>query len=260
MTGAFDNMKKITFITVLLFGTLVLAGCQHSQTKVTLAASKNLWNSLPLIAIDKDFFTEEGLDVTVNYLEAGRFCMDAVLSKSADFGDVVDVNVGYLGYSANKNITLIGEISGTLASEIVARKSRGINTPNDLKGKSLAYSPGTTSDVFARRFLEKYGIPETSLTLSKIQPKGMVAAMIAKDGPDASSTWEPFVSAMSKGLGDDMITFEAPEIYTAREYVAVRTDWGKGHMQEVLAFLKALKNANDYALNHRDDAQQIVAK
>jgi len=251
---------KRTLTLCLLAVIFVFAGCKDEKKKATLAASKNLWNSVALIAIDKGYFEEEGIDLTVHYMDAGRFCMDAVLSKSADFGNVVDVNVGFLAYSQNKNVLLINEISGCLASEIVARKSRGISKPNDLKGKSLAFSPGTTSDVFARRFLIKHGISEDSIKLVKIQPKGMVAGMIAADGPDASSTWQPFVGSMRKGLGDDIVTFSAPEIYTAREFTAVRTDWAKENEELVVSYLKAIKKANDYATKNKIEAQKIVAK
>ena len=147
-----------------------------------------------------------------------------------------------------------------MASNIVARKSRGINIPADLKGKSLAYSPGTTSDVFAHRFLAKYGISIDSVKLIKIQPKGMVPGIIASDGPDAASTWEPFVTSMHKGLGSDFISFNAPEIYTAREFTTVRSDWAKQNKDVVTAYLKALKKANDYAVSHKAEAQAIVAK
>ena len=103
-------MKKAILFLFSFTIIILLFGCKSEKRKVKLAASKNLWNSIALIAIDQKYFEEEGLDVTVNYLDAGRFCMDAVLSKSADFGNCVDVNVGYLAYSENKNILLINEI------------------------------------------------------------------------------------------------------------------------------------------------------
>lgn len=250
--------KPISFLSLLVLVTLF--GCKQESRSVTVAASKNLWNSAFLIAFDQKYFETEGLEVNVSYLEAGRFCMDAVLSKSADFGNVVDVNVGYLAYSENKNVVLINEISGCLASEIVARKSRGINSPADLKGKSFAYSPGTTSDVFAYRFLAKYGISPDSVKLEKIQPKGMVAAMVASDGPSSASTWQPFSSSIAKGLGDDYIVFQAPDIYTAREFTATRADWAKENKETVVSYLKAIKKANQYAIDHKAEAQEIVAK
>lgn len=251
------NKKRLLW---LLVAGIFFAGCQGAHPKITIAASKNLWNSVPLIALDKGFFAEEGLDVTANYLDAGRFCMDAVLSKSADFGNVVDVNIGYLGYSKNTNVLLINEISGCLASDIVARPSRGIHTPADIKGRSLALSPGTTSDIFARRFLRKYGISIDSIKLVKIQPKGMVPAMAADDGPDAASTWEPFVSSIKKARGTDVITFEAPDIYTAREFTAVRADWAKDNKDVIAAYQRALKKAYDFSQSHVEEAQAIVAR
>jgi NitT/TauT family transport system substrate-binding protein len=252
-------MKNV-FIIILLGLTTSQIGCKNGKSKITIATSKNMWCSLTLIAVEKNYFDEEGLDATVNYLEAGRFCLDAVLSKSADFGNIVDVNVGYLGFTANENINIICEISRAITSGIIAKKSRGITTPVDLKSKTLAFSSGTTSDIFASRFLLKHGIPTDSISFSKIQPKSIVTNMLAKDGADAASTWEPFLSTIKKQLGDDAIIFEEPDIYTAREFVAIRKDWGKSNKSKIEAFLRAIKKANEFALNHKEEAQTIVAK
>jgi ABC-type nitrate/sulfonate/bicarbonate transport system substrate-binding protein len=253
-------MKKI--ISIYLLGlALIFSGCENEKIKVTLALSKNPWNTIALVAADKGFFAEEGLDVTLNYQDAGRYCYDAVISKSADFGNIVDVNISYIGYSPNKNTFILAEINRSPGSVVIlGKKSKGINSPADLKGKSLAFSAGTVSDVFARRFIQKHGISEESIILQKIQPKGIVPAFVASDGPDAVAVWEPFISAARKGLGDDIITFEAPEVYTIREFVVVRTEWAKEHKDAIGAYLKALKKAEDFVNKNQDEAQKIVAR
>jgi len=253
-------MKKSISICLLAIAT-VLNGCKNDATKVTLSVSKNPWNAIVLIAADKNYFAEEGLDATLTYQDAGRYCLDAVLSKSADFGDIVDVNVSYIGYSPNKNVFMLTEINRSPGSVVIlAKKSKGINTPADLKGKSIAFSAGTVSDVFARRFIQKYGISEDSVTFQKIQPKGIVPAFASSDGPAAIACWEPFINSARKALGNDLVNFEAPEIYTIREFVAVRTDWAKENKSAIAAYLRALKRAEDFAKKDPDEAQKIVSR
>lgn len=253
-------MKKLISICLLAIVS-IFTGCKDDKTKVTLALSKNPWNTLALVAADKGFFEETGLDIQLNYQDAGRYCYDAVISKSADFGNIVDVNISYIGYSPNKNTFMLAEMNRSPGSVVIlAKKSRGINSPKDLKGKSLAFSAGTVSDVFARRFIQKNGIKEDSIKFQKIQPKGIVPAFISKDGPDAIAVWEPFISGARKGLGNDIVTFEAPEIYTIREFIAVRSDWAKENKDAVEKYLKAMKKAEDYVNKNQEEAQKIVAR
>jgi NitT/TauT family transport system substrate-binding protein len=156
---------------------------------------------------------------------------------------------------------MLAEINQSPGSVVIlGKKSKGINSPADLKGKSLAFSAGTVSDVFARRFIQKYGINEDAITLQKIQPKGIVPAFVSGDGPNSVAVWEPFISSARKGLGDDIVTFEAPEIYTIREFVAVRIDWAKENKETVTKYLKALKKAEDFVNKNQDESQKIVAR
>ncbi|MCW3125799.1 MAG: putative aliphatic sulfonates-binding protein [Bacteroidetes bacterium] len=253
-------MKKTISICLLAI-TLILSGCNNEKTKVTLALSKNPWNTIALVAADKGYFAEEGLDVTLNYQDAGRYCYDAVISQSADFGNIVDVNISYIGYSPNKNTFMLAEINRSPGSVVIlGKKSRGINSPSDLKGKTIAFSAGTVSDVFARRFVQKYKIADDSITFQKIQPKGIIPAFAANDGPPAVAVWEPFISAAHKGLGDDIVTFESPEIYTIREFVAVRTDWAKEHKDAIQKYLRAMKKAETFVNSNEVEAQKIVAR
>lgn len=226
---------------------------------VSLATSKNLWCGLSLIAKLKGFYEQEGLDVDVQYLQSGRYCLDALVSGSADFANIVEVNVAYFGFTGNTNVAVVGSVVSSTGSAIVARKSSGIAKPEDLRGKRLAFSPGTTSDVFAYRFLKKYGLGPNDLTLTKIQPLAMQSTMLGK-GADAVSTWQPFVHAITQGLKDDAILFEAPDVYVGYETVAVRKDWAGRNKDTVKAFLRANRAAEAFVKNNPAAAQEALAK
>lgn len=78
-------------ITLAMLGVLLVVGiattaCSKREerapvpppkpaVKVTLAASKNLWTSLALVAKGKGYFADEGLDLTVVYQDGGRYCV-----------------------------------------------------------------------------------------------------------------------------------------------------------------------------------------
>lgn len=258
-------MKKIFIITLIAcFGFLFSCNnhkpksSEKELSKVTFATSKNMWCGLGLIAYEKGFFKKEGLDVDIKFLDAGRYCLDALVSNSSDFATIVEVNIAYFGYTGNTSIINIASIVSSTSSGIIANKSSGIEKPEDLKGKKLALSPGTTSDIFANRFIAKYGISQNEIDIRKIQPLAMQGAMVS-GGVDAASTWDPHIYNISKSLGDNVIVFRDPEVYTGYMLVAVKKEWAAENKETVFAFIKALKKAEQFARINIGEAQQIVA-
>lgn len=252
-------------VTVLTIGILVTAcseqpqGVSQPQAKVTLAASKNIWTSLVLIAKAKGYFAEEGLDVTVAYQDGGRYCMDALVANSAEFATVVEVNIAYIGFAGNHNVSVVGSIVESTSCGIVARKSAGILTPADLKGKSLAFSPGTGSELFAIRFLTANGMTPEDVQLRKLQPKAIQGAIVAGE-VDAAATWDPFIENSRRALGEDAVTFFDPKAYVGYMHVAVRRDWAAQNPETVKGFLRATKRASEFIQVDPAGAQDLLAK
>ncbi len=254
----------IAIVTTVAILTLPLRNGDENnptdlQSKVTLAASKNPWTSLALIADAKGFFADEGLDLSIAYQDGGRYCMDALVSNSAEFATIVEVNVSYLGFTGNKNVTVIGSIVKSTSTGIIARRSAGIENAGDLRGKTLAFSPGTGSELYALRFLEKYGIKPEEVEMRKMQPNAIQGAVVAKE-IDAACTWDPFIENSRRSLGDDAITFFDPEVYLGYMHIAVRSDWAVEHPEEVKAFLRAVKRAGELVATNPSEAQTIVAE
>jgi ABC-type nitrate/sulfonate/bicarbonate transport system substrate-binding protein len=255
-------MKKFKILLIFSLIILTVSGCGNQKRKnaeVTLATSKNMWCGLALIAYEKGYFKDEGLDVKISYLESGRYCLDALVSNSTDFATIVEPNIAYFGFTGNKSVIDIASIVSSTSSGIIALKSRGINKPEDLKGKMLAFSPGTTSDIFANRFIEKHGLTQKDVKMQKIQPLAISGAILS-GSVDAASTWDPHIYNISKSLGSNAIVFRDPDAYTGYLTVAVRKEWAYKNKETVISFLKALKKAEIFANKNKDEAQSIVSK
>ena len=262
MNGWAKGALITLFATVLIVGIWTATRDKTTPTpptKVVLAASKNLWTSLALIAKAKGYFADEGLDVTVAYQDGGRYCMDALLANSADFATVVEVNVAYIGFAGNQSVAVVGSIVESTSCGIVARKSAGIHTPADLKGKSLAFSPGTGSELFTTRFLTANGIAREDVELRRLQPKAIQGAMVAKE-VDAAATWDPFIENSRRALGDDAVTFFDPKVYVGYMHIAVRRDWAAQHPKTVTGFLRAVNRASEFIRAEPAAAQALLAQ
>lgn len=256
--------------SLLVCSCLLFVGCSEqkgppkqtteaARKTVTFATSKNAWCALGLVAKNRRFFEEEGLDVNISIQAAGRYCMDALVSKSANFGTVVEVNVAYIGFSGNRDVSVVASAVESVSFAVVGRKSRGILEPKDLRGKSLAFSPGTGGELFAYHFLDHNGIDRKDVQIRKIQPLALEGAIGSKD-VDAVATWEPFFLNCLKALGPDGIALRDPEAYRGYMFVGVRRDWASANPAAVEGFLRALKKAQRFIEQNPSDAQAIIAK
>ena len=239
-----------------------LTGCKKSDSDkktVRLSTSKNVWCSLAIIADVKGFFDAEGLDVDVSYTDGGRYCMDALLSGSAEAGNIVETNVSYLGYTGNRNIVVIGNVVESTSVAIVARRSSGIGELGDLVGKRLAFAPAMQGEIFAHRVLAKHGLDIGQINIQKLQPKAIPSALDS-GAIDAASTWEPFVYACTKALGSDAIVFRDPLAHKGYMHLAVRRDWAEKNPDVAKALLRAFQRAGDFVRQHPDEAKKILVE
>ncbi|MEI6809508.1 MAG: NrtA/SsuA/CpmA family ABC transporter substrate-binding protein [bacterium] len=232
---------------------------KQSATKVRLSTSKNAWCSLTLLADAKGYFQEEGVAVELSYTDGGRYCLDALLSSSADLGNIVELNLAFLGFSGNKTVVVVGNTVKSTAMGIVARKSSGITKLSDLAGKKVAFTPATQGDLFVRRLFKKNNMDLGAIDVQKLQPKA-IAPALASGSIDAASTWEPFLYACIRTLGDNAIIFRDPDAHIGYMHLAGRIDWVKKNPDAVKAVLRAFRKAELFAAAQPEEAQSMVAK
>ena len=242
-------MKKLFWILILVVGFLTLA---QANEKVRMAIAKTPLSGLMLIAHDKGFFNDEGLDVEIQSLQSGRNALDSVLAGSAEMAFVGDAPVAYLGY-----IQVVATLMLATNNAIVARKSSGILKPRDLRGKRVAYSPGTTSAVFAYRFLKKYGMSTSDVQMQGVQPIAIPTYVIAKGG-DAASTWDVYVSQTARQLGADAIVFREPSIYTTYAMDVANRSWTASHPGAVAKVLRALGRASAFIKDNPEETKKLL--
>ena len=252
----------LAIIAIALGGFYIATKGSHRSLNepVSLVASKNLWTSVPIIASKQGFFAEEGLDVSIEYVQAARFAMDAVVSGTADFGTVVEINLAYLAFSGNEDIRLISTIVKSFDSGIIARQDSGISSPSDLEGKRLGVLTGTTSEIFADRFLDANGVDKNGISIQSLQPVAMQTALVERN-IDAASVWHPFIYNIAKAVGDEnVVIFKDPTAYTGYMNIATSADFLNEKPGVAARFLRAQKKALEFIRSNPSEAQEIVAR
>lgn len=96
---------------------------------------------------------------------------------------------------------------------IVARRSAGIATIADLRGKRIATSILSSSGYFLDRMLAKHGMSFADATVLDMMPYKAMVAALDRGEVDAISIWEPHAENAVQALGADAIEFAGTGVY-----------------------------------------------
>lgn len=96
---------------------------------------------------------------------------------------------------------------------IVGRRSAGIATLADLRGKRIATIPNTSSGYFLHKMLNSVGLTLADVTMVPILPLSDMPAALANGSVDAVAIWEPEMENAALAIGADAIEFSGEGIY-----------------------------------------------
>lgn len=219
---------------------------------------KNI-SMLPLVAERKGFFKVAGIDVKANFIQTGKIAMDALISGDLDLAIIVDTNIAFVKFQEGADLKVLTSITEKHDDAIIARKDRGIRKPQDLEGKALAILPGTTSHRFADLFIDFYHLDRKKIQFLSLSPPSIQAGIL-NGNIEAGSIWQPYRYNVLRELGERAIEFKDQRIYTAYSLIAARTKIAAERREDIINFLKALIQAEEYIKTHKDDAIAIISQ
>ncbi len=211
-----------------------------------------LWSLMT--AKEKGFFEEEGLNVTLTQFEDGPTIIAAMENGS--------VNFGYIGQGAHKlcvqgNATIIALSHISNGDALIG--GPGISTVEDLKGKTVAYSSGTSSEDILRNALAAHNMTMDDIQAMDMDAPSIVTAMMS-GGVDACATWSPNSLTILEGMEGttklaDNMTFSDTTVSLA-SWIAT-PKYLEENRDVTVRFVRALMKAMDYAAdgNYEEVAQ-----
>jgi NitT/TauT family transport system substrate-binding protein len=261
-----NKMMKIMLLVSALFLTGP-AGCSgegerhspkdHVNTVIAVTpwpASAGLY-----VAQEKGYFKDEGLDVAFHSYISGHLGLDAAISGKAHFATVGDTPIAR-AVIEGKPVAVVATLCEiNRAVLIVARKDRGILSPEDLRGKRIGVVVGTTADFFLNIFLTTSYIPRTEVRIVGLETEEVVNAL-ARGEVDAVSTWFPHTLAASDRLGDKGIVLEDPSIYKMTWNIMASKDFAGNHPDRVRKVLRAILRANRFIVERPEEARALTSK
>ena len=136
---------------------------------------------------------------------------------------------------------------GNKCSALVVAKDGPIKNTADLRGKRIAYVPGTMHEILLREVLHREGInPDKDVTLMRINFFDMGTAL-AKGNVDAFLSGEPFpTQAVMQGYGRILAyPYYGDSIGTINSGMLMREDFIQVHPEQALRMVAAHKAATE---------------
>jgi len=213
-----------------------------------------------LNAIDNGYFEEENLEVELVQFTSGATELAAMASG--------DVDIGYLGVGAHVfapqgQCTILALDSTDLSGEIMVRADSGIKSVEDLKGKNVAISAGTTSELVLSMALKLNGMEKTDVNMINMDASGKVTAFMSGQ-IDAISIEAPYTDQIRTDMGEEnVVTISGskdflPDAVFTNSWVTTNK-FLEGNEEVIVRFLKAWLKGTEDRYNNMEDTVQKVA-
>ena len=165
-----------------------------------------------------------------------------------------------LARTTSPNIRMLFTVAEGLY-RVVARRSAGIASLADLRGKKIITPANTSAHYHLVRMLATAGVDESAVTLVNVPAAEMAAAV--RDGrADALSMWEPHAQRLVEMLGRDAIVFQDNRVY--RELFSLYTSTDVLHdanrRAQLVTFVRGLLAATNTVRRKPPTLIPLVAK
>ena len=272
--------KVLSALLTVAMTTIMLSGCKGANTGSTSDSAKNTesttasnqdpitlevaympnYGSLWAIenAIAQGFMEEEGITVNLTEFQDGPTIIAAMESGS--------INLGYIGQGAHR-LCVNGQATIFALQQIdngdALIGGEGITSIEDLKGKKVAYSSGSSSEDILLNSLTSVGMTMDDIKAVDMDASAIVTAMLS-GGVDACATWSPNSLTILKEMPGatkltDNLTFKDKTVSLA-SWVAM-PKYAEENEDILIRFTRALFKAMDYAATeHQEETAELIAK
>ena len=249
-------------------GMLALSGSAMAQgaQPVTLdfAGSTTWLGQAPImIAIDKGYFKDAGINVKFDSILSSSDRMAALQSGSVAFSNLGRGAVLASMARGDKSFYYFGNVDQAPGQEGCFARP-GINSFHDLKGKTVAAN--TSAELTLNGLLAQAQMSPKDIQYMELPPNEMAVAL-ARHNVDAVCVWQPFLGQVQaavptgKLLGTDMdtATYKKYGTVASADLLIISRKLVNEHPDVAKKLVAAIYKGVDYLNQSPDDAAKTIA-
>ena len=278
------SKKVVSVLTVAAMGMALLAGCGDSgKSSGTTAASSDDGGLTPVtiygvtdpqeaaqivIAKEKGYFEEEGLDVTNKLIESSSDLPAYIASGEAPVSAESQYTCTEVAAQGVKLKTLMTNSNTSNTQGLILGKGQTIKSAKDLEGKKLGIMNGAGFMLAIQNMCEEMGVDINKIDIVYLSPSEQVAAL-ENGSIDMMACWEPYMSQALDAGGTLLFTgvksyfpkktgdVDWLNFYSTFE---VTEDYYNENRDTCVKLVKAMTKATDYINANLDECAGIIAK
>lgn len=239
---------------------------EEKLSKVTLnEVAHSVFYAPQYVAIEKGYFEEKGLDLTLVTGFGADKTMTAVISGEADIGFMgAEASVYAYQEGATDPVVNFAQLTQRAGNFLVAREEMPDFKWEDLKGeKVLGGRKGGMPEMVFEYILKKSGIdPQKDLTIDQSIDFGSTAAAFTGDDSAAYTVeFEPSATILEKeGAGYVVASLGEASGYVPYTSYSAKASYMKENPEIIQKFTDALQKGMDYVQSHTpEEIAEVIA-
>ena len=155
-------IKRLTCIAAALFALAAAPAFAQGKEKVVLLLNWYVYSEHAPFFLGKErgYFDQEGIELDIQEGRGSGVTVQAVAAGTANFG-YADVATMIKAASKGAPVTAVGVSLQTSPMSVMGFADRNIRKPEDIKGKTVAVTPGDSMSQVWPLFLKKTGLKES---------------------------------------------------------------------------------------------------
>jgi NitT/TauT family transport system substrate-binding protein len=249
-------MKSVAVMVgaVLLASVSLASAIAQESGKIVLGWAANLQTAPIVVATEKGFFNDVGLDVKSVRFVSGREALEALLGGQLDLGFMAEFPPT-IGALRKQQFRVVSTLSSYAANRVISKADAGFTGIKDLEGKKIGVTMGSNNAYFTEILLKKAGV---KATIVNVAPADIVPALVRGD-VDAGVPFPDFYQKARAALGSAYREAISND-YVAWFVLSASMDLLNKRPGDLRKFLSALIKADEFIHAKPAEAQELLAK
>ena len=256
-------IKRLTCIAAALVALVALPAFGQGKEKVVLLLNWYVYSEHAPFFLGKErgYFDQEGIDLDVQEGRGSGVTVQAVAAGTATFG-YADVATMIKAASKGAPVTAVGVALQTSPMSAMGFADRNIRKPEDIKGKTVAVTPGDSMSQIWPLFLKKTGLKESDFkTVSGDAQTKLNAVMNNQADLLLGYVMDQAIKLQDATHKDIYpIRFADYGVNMVSSGIIVQKDYLKAHPDVVKRFMRATTRSLEEAAKNPDAAVDAMLK
>ena len=253
-------MKRFAMGAAALLVSSMAALSANAQDKVSVRTDwfHSSYHAPFFVGIEKGFYKDAGIELKVTEGRGSGQVVQLVGKGDDQFGFSAVESI-MRGVSVGIPVTSVATIMPVMGQAIYVLSKSNINTPADLKGKTIAITPGGTNEALLPAVLQIVGLKESDVKQVAVDPAAKLRMMLNGDFDSMMATgWAH--SLFDAAGGARAFIYSDYGVKIVGYSIVANQDVVKKNPDMVKRFIAATARSWEYAQRNPEEAVDALAK